>query len=193
MSKLLITSVLFFCLLILGNFVLLPRYRSLNLLNAEVAAKELELSSKEEYVSQLESLSRILEKHPEELSKIDFALPLEPNLPSLFEFLQGICSDKRLVLKRIGAFAIVPVGKDTGLKRTRVGFEVSGTFDALMDFLSVLEKSARLIEVSQISFRSEVAKEGEEEEGAEAEIFTFKITANIFSYQFTGKAPGLEE
>jgi len=174
MPKFFIVLISLLCILIFGTFVVLPKYRDFRVSNAEVSGKQAELASQEEYISQLESLSKKLEQYPEELSKINLALSPDVNLPSLFEFLGKACSENGLVFKKVGSFSsdIFKEYEDEKIKETRIEFEVSGTFDALLSFLSTLEKSARLIEVSHISFVS--PKEGD--------VFSFKMQVKVYSY-----------
>lgn len=174
MPKFLIVLISLLCILLFGTFVVLPKYRDFKALNIEVSERQAELASQEQYISQLESLSKKLEQYSEELSKINLALPLDANLPSLFEFLGNACSENGLVFKKVGSFSsdIFEEYEDGEIKETRIEFEVSGTFDAFLGFLATLEKSARLIEVSQTSFVS--PKEGD--------IFSFKMQIKVYSY-----------
>jgi len=171
MSKLFIISISLFCILMLGIFVILPKYQDLKILKVEVLEARTELSLREKYISQLESLSRKLQQYQQELLKIDCALPEDPNLPSLLEFLQKACSQNGLVLKEVGPFTSSPL-KEKEIQETELSFKVSGTFDDFSNFLSTLEKSARLIEVSSISFT--LPEEGES--------FTFEMKIKVHSY-----------
>lgn len=153
--------------------VFLPQYREFRILKIQVLEKELELSRREEYLSQLSFLSNKLENHLPELAKIDSALPQEPNLPSVFEFLQETCSQNGLVFKEVGVFSTNIAKKLTNIKETTIEFQVSGTIESFMNFLKILEKSARLIEVSNVSF----------EQPEQGDIFLFNITIKVYSQE----------
>lgn len=176
MSKLLIASISFLCILIFGNFALLPQYRTLKILKAEVAETQTELSFKEEYFADLRDLAEKLKKHSKELAKIDFALPSTSRLASFFEFLQKACSENGMILKGITSFTTSASEQDQRIEQSRVGFEASGTFDSLMSFLETLEKSARLVEVSNVSF---TAPQELEQNG----IMPFRLGIRIHSFE----------
>jgi len=148
------------------------------MIQAQVLEKEIELANKEKYLAQLASLSQELEKYKEELSKIDFAIPEGAQLPSFFKFLEKSCSENGLVLKSIGRFTTITlrdeIKKDVNLKKTQIDVAVSGKFEDFIKFILILEKSARLIQVSNFSL-------GLPEEGV-SDIFSFNIKMIIHSY-----------
>jgi len=172
MSKPFLISMLLFLTLFFSIFLVIPKYSELQILRAKVSEKRAEFLQRKEYFSHLEQLSKELEKHQEALSKIDTALPEQPNLPSLLEFLQKACSENGLLLKSVGSFDNFNPKRGQKIKTVQFNFEVSGTFDDFMNFLSTLEKSARLIEVSSISFN--LPKEGD--------IFSFKVKVRVHSF-----------
>jgi len=172
MEKPLVIIICILLSLIYGVFIFLPKYRDFNVLKAQISQKQMELNQREEYLSQLDFLSKELEKHKQSLSKIELALPLEPNLPPLFVFLQKACSENGLVFKKIDRFSTNFSKKAAEIKETEIEFETSGTFPSFLNFLLTLEKSARLIEVDSVSFA--LPKEGD--------VFSFKIKIKIHSY-----------
>jgi len=186
MSKLFIASMSLFFILIFGGLEILPEYRELQSMKVKIIEKEEELSMREEYLVQLESLSQKLKQYEAGFKKINSALPADPDLPSLFRFLEKISIENGLVLKSVGPFAKVEPARakreeknkerkkiEAKIEKTETEFKVSGTVDAFVNFLTSLEKSARLIEVSHISFKT--PKEGD--------IFVFSVKVRVHSYQ----------
>lgn len=173
MSKIVIIIVCLLGFLIFSNLMLLPRYQNLEILNAQIGEKESELASKEEYFAQIQSLSQQLEQYSEEFSKIEFSLPDKPELAAFFQFLQRACSENGLILRNIKGFETKKPAKDEKINEIIIGFEVSGSFESLMNFLKTLEKSARIIDVLYLSFS--MPKEGES-------TFVFDIKVKIHSW-----------
>ncbi|MBZ9571757.1 type 4a pilus biogenesis protein PilO [Patescibacteria group bacterium] len=185
MPRLITAIICLFLTLILGFFIIWPKYQDLRDLKLEIKTRETELNYREEYFSDLNKISEELKKYEAELSKINDALPDDPSLPSLLNFLEKASSQNGLVFKKLGSFSTVSLKKPTRtatpseqqplspseIKETRLGFEVSGSYSALKNFLSTLEKSARLIEIETISFSFE-----------EGEIFSFALEIKTFSY-----------
>jgi len=170
---------IFACLLltaILTITLILPKKEILDSVQKKVAEKMAEIQGKEEYLLNLSRLSAELKNYPSSLSKIDLALPAEPNLPGLFDFLQKVTSQSGLILVSLrpsAAFpAVVLEERAPEFQETRFNLEVSGSYPAFKDFLSLLEKSARLIEVEAVSFSS----------GLGEGLIKFELTIKVRSY-----------
>lgn len=165
-----ITIIVSFLLtLILGVVLIYPRYQDLQFIQEKIEELKIELQSKEEYLSNLNEVSEELKKYETELSIIDSALPSSPFLPALFDFLQKASSQNGLILK-----AMSPVSGllSKGFKETRVNLNMTGSYASLKSFLSVLENSARIIELESLSFSS----------SEELSPFDFNIAIKAYSY-----------
>lgn len=173
MSKIIIIAISLLGILVFANLALLPHYQDLKIVQVKTVEKQAELISKEKYFSQIESLSQELKNYPDELSKIEFSVPDSPRLPDFFEFLQKTCSEKGLILANIKSFETRPTPKGEKTRETIIVFEVSGSFESLVNFLKTLEKSARMIEVLNISFSTPKTEGGP---------FAFEIKLKINSY-----------
>jgi Tfp pilus assembly protein PilO len=160
-----------FLTFILGVFLIWPKYQELEALKLKIFQKQLEFQSQEEYLTDLKNASQELEKYQESLSKIDSALPEDASLPALFDFFQKASSQSGLVLGNFGSVTISPKEEST-LKEIRLALSLSGSYSALKDFLSILENSARMVEVENISFSSP----------SEKEPFFFKLGIKVYSY-----------
>jgi len=168
----LIIASCFILSLVLGIVLLWPRYQNLKELQESVSQKETEIQQQEQYFSNLSQIEEKIRKYDKELAKINSALPEDPSLPSLFNFLQKASSQSGLILKGISPFEISLLESSPNLKEIQFSFQVSGPYSSFKDFLSTLENSARLIEVENISFSS--PKEGE--------LFNFNLRVKVYSY-----------
>ena len=173
MNKPVIIIVSLALILLFAIFYFLPRYQELRYIEKEVEMKEEELSRREERIRELKSLQEELGNYREQLAKIDSALPVDEDLPALFDFLQKAASQSGLVLKSISHSAAKLSPDFADLKETEVSLELSGVYDSLKNFLPVLETTARLIETQSVSFSSD-PEDGPKE---------FKLTIKIYSYQ----------
>ncbi|MDD2696805.1 MAG: type 4a pilus biogenesis protein PilO [Candidatus Pacebacteria bacterium] len=160
--------------IILGGVLLWPKFQTLREIQKSVREKQTELQYDEEYYSNLAEIKTSLEEYETEVAKISSAIPDYPSLPSLFSFLQKASSQSGLVLKGISPFGSSPSEKFTGLTETNFSLQVSGSYSAFKTFLASLEKSARLIEIENVSFGS--PKEGSED------LFLFNLTIKVYSY-----------
>lgn len=171
-------------LLFLGIAVVFPKYQNLNLLQSQVKEKEAVLQSEKEYFSNLSEVSEKLKKHEESLSKINSALAAEPRLPALFNFLQTAVSQNGLVLKQIAPTLPSPLKKELveeglspEIRETGINLAVAGSYSSFKNFLSVLEKTARMIELESISFSTP----HQETDGGAGPI-DFNLRIKVYSY-----------
>lgn len=160
--------------LVSGIFLPWPEYRKLQGQKSEVTQKKTELQTLKDYFAELNALSEELKESEYEiaLSKIDSALPSEFFLPSLLNYLQKTASENGLILNSFGKVASGLSGLAIEVKEFHLDLGLSGSYSALKDFLSVLEKNARLIGVENISF-SFPGKE---------KPFNFLIKIKVYSY-----------
>jgi Tfp pilus assembly protein PilO len=108
-----------------------------------------------------------LKNYQDSISKIDFALPEDPKIFSLFNFLQKISSQSGLLVEEIGSISSEQKGD---LKKWTGTFHFKGDYLSFKNFISSLEKSSRLIKVEKITMKSG-------EKG-----LSFSITISVFSF-----------
>lgn len=166
------TATSFLVVILLAVLVLWPKFQELEIVRGNIEEKKAELQAKEEYVLRLDELKVKLKEHQEEISKINTALPVNPSLPSLFNFLQKASSESGLILTEISPFTISSSEDFANLKEAIFSIKVSGSYSSLKNFISILEKSARLIEVENLSLSL----------GGEGESPAFNLRLKTFSY-----------
>lgn len=185
MNRFIITIICFVLALGLGLGLLWPKYQALKKLEVNIEQKETELQTRADYFSLIKDTSEELEKYQEPLSKISVALPLYTHLslPPLFDFLNKAAAQTGLVLEDMSLVGISQPkteektakkgGESIKTKEIQVNLLLNGSYPAVRDFLQALEKSARMIEVRNISFLTP------EEPG---EPFSFKLEIIAHSY-----------
>ncbi len=154
----------------LGLGVLLPKNQQFQTLRNKIEKRQQELKEEQEYFLEISHLKNKLAEYPEALVKIDSALPVGYSVPSLLNFFQKASSQSGLVFKGISPFTISPA--EENIKKIQLSFTVIGSYNSFKKFISTLEKSARLIEIENISFAS--PKEGD--------LFTFSLRVTTNSY-----------
>jgi len=144
-----------------------PKKDSLSNLNSELSQKRHELETLDKYFQEVLKTSEKLKNYQEEISKIDSALPDDPSIPSLFNFLQSSSSQSGLLLENIGSISVKEEGK---LKKWTTNLRLKGDYSSLKNFISTVERSARLIKIEKIFLSSE------------GEIPSYNLTISFFSY-----------
>lgn len=163
--------ILFLFSLILFFLLIFPKIQNLIYLKKEISLKERELKFQNEYFSQLGEISNQLKEYQESLDKIDFALPKDPGFPEILNFLQNISSQIGLSLKEIKLVSSPQTQEK--LKENKINLSFNGNYPSFLNFLSLLEKSARLIEVEQTSI-SVPEKEGQIEFNLLIKFYNYK-------------------
>jgi len=175
MNKIIIIVAGVIIALILAVVLVWPQYQKFQALNLNIEKKQEELSSRETYFSQIKETSAKLQEYSEALSKIASALPEDPSLAPLVNFLQINSAQTGLILKKIvlgGTTA--PIDGKESLPETQLVIQVSGSYQAFKDFLGLIESSARIIEAQHISIEIPPA------ESKESPTFTLDLKASSY-------------
>ena len=169
---------IFVCLLITFILIItlvLPKKEALDSSQKRVEEKMAEIQGKEEYFANLRLLSAKLKNYQTQLLKIDSALPEDPGLPTLFDFLQKSASQSGLVLTSVKLSALptpVVLEEKPEFQETKIDLTLSGSYPAFKNFLSVLEKSARVIALESLTFSTKPKEEA----------FKFDLKIKAYSY-----------
>ena len=179
MNRIFAIPILFFLIFFIGIYFLLPKYQGFLELKDEISEKELQLQQRKNYFSKLKQFSAKLEEYQESINKISSALPGEFSLASLLNFFQRKSSESGLVLKSLSQASAPQKPKEkkeeervrSRIKTNYLNFTLRGSLSSFENFLSDIEKSARLIEVENISLQAK----GEE-------LPEFTLLLKIYSY-----------
>lgn len=172
MNRFIITTAIFLIIVVFGIGLWYPKYQKTRLVWQETAVKKRMLEYQREHFLNVRTQSEKLKDHQESLSKINSALPDFADYPSLFRFLENLCSESGLVLKEINPSLVETKEPESLVKQSRVSVAVSGSYLAFKNFLFGLEKSSRLIEVQSIDFFTP----------KEEQVFTFNLDIKVYSY-----------
>ncbi|HDL74944.1 MAG TPA: hypothetical protein ENH06_00985 [bacterium] len=175
--------------LLFAIFILSPQYKKLKDIESKIKEKDIELQTQKEYFSNLRSIFSELDNYKEQIAKIDSAIPQDPSLPSLYNFLQNKISENGLILKKtklestgekseekknaswdIGSSKVSPSAKE--LKEISIKIFVSGSYSSFNDFLLSIENTSRLINVKDINIT--VPKE--------EQSLDFELDISFYSY-----------
>jgi Tfp pilus assembly protein PilO len=171
MSRYIIITICFLLTLVVGFFALYPKYQELTLLNNQISGKKEELQFREEYLNELSKASDKLGTYENTLKIISATLPSGSSLPLLFDFFQKAGSQSGLILKDVSAVEGSSLGN---AKVINISLQATGSYSSFKDFIVILEKSARLINIDSFSFG--LSKQGE------SAVFNFNLAANAYSY-----------
>ncbi len=167
-------------------FFLFPKYKNYQRLKREIFHLEKEIQTFQQYFQKLKEIYKKL-KAKEESTKAELALPKNPDLPKILNFIQISTGENGLLLKEVSitqsvksleeespspetTFSAEETTSQLKIGEINLELKISGNYSDFKNFLSDIEKSARLIQIENIEF-SAPSKE---------ERFEFKIRAKTF-------------
>jgi Tfp pilus assembly protein PilO len=155
MKRPIIIAVALYLSLAIAALLIWPKYKTLNIIKDTIEKQKTEIQNNKDYVDKLGAISAELDGNSEGVSKIDSALPGESSPTDLFNFLQSVASENGLILKEIGMGTSSKLsGNLSDIEEANFSIIVTGTYPAFKNFLSEIERSARLINIENISFVS---------------------------------------
>lgn len=156
--------------LIFGIFVVLPRFQEFSVTQKAFKEKKAELESRESYFTHLGDLKERLDKE-ERVAKIDAAIPNDPQLPALHDFLGTLSAGSGLAMRSISVSPhTTPVG--ARLKPIDVSLQLGGSYENMKSFLQDLLHASRMTDVQSLSFSSP----------AGGTSFVFNLRVSSYSY-----------
>lgn len=147
-------AVILFIILLLMFFLVVPEYNTFKDLRVELGEKKAEFNAQYEYFAEVARVFYELENYKEGISKVDDALPNKPSFGRLAYFFQKEAKENGLIVKDLFLAKYSLENPDSDVKDIVFSINVSGSYSALKNFILSLEKSARLFEITSISFSS---------------------------------------
>lgn len=155
----------------------MPEYEELKNLRERVATRGNFVQNRKDYLASLEESKEEIEAHRLDIEKMRNGLPEDPETSYLLELAQDAVYKEGIILKKIGGVSTSIVKREGSreLKETAVSIEIRSSYENFLNLLNRFEKSARLIEIDNISFS--VA----EEEGISSSLLDFEIALKTYS------------
>jgi len=151
-----------------------PRIDTLKDLNSKIELKKTEIQTQENYFKNLQNISKELASFPDEIAKINSALPENFSINSLIDFLQKTASVNGLIFKSIDFANASKLKENSNINFLNISLYVFGSYPSFKIFLADLEKSARIIDVEKIYFSSQNQKEKDK--------YDFELELKVYSY-----------
>lgn len=141
-------AIILFITLLLSFYLMVPKYKELKVLQLDLAQKEAEYNAQFAYYSEITNKFKDVQLHKDDLQKISDALPPSVTFGQLAYYFQKQSKDNGLILKSIS----LSQASTGNIKDIIFSLNLSGDYLSLENFIVSLERSARLFEVSTVSF-----------------------------------------
>jgi Tfp pilus assembly protein PilO len=144
-------------ILLLVFFLVIPEYNTFGDLQTQLGEKMAEYVGQYDYYNAIDTVWYTLQSEKDNIGKIDDALPQDPTLGKTIYFLQQTAQKNGLVVKDLflskSSSANNAVGGGT-TKDIVFSINVSGDYPSLEGFITALENSSRIFEITSITFDS---------------------------------------
>jgi len=180
-DKPILIALILFIILILVFFVVSPEYQKFKDLQSELGIKKAEYNAQKEYYSAIGQTYYDIKSKSEDIAKIDNALPSDPNLGKLVYYLQEQATKSGLIMKSLFLTKSSTSTAENSVKDIAFSLNLVGNYSALENFVSYLEKSARLFDIASISFGSGETS-GSEAQFETQSVFSFSMQVNTHTY-----------
>ncbi|MCH8987031.1 type 4a pilus biogenesis protein PilO, partial [Patescibacteria group bacterium] len=140
-------------------------------LSFELQEREQELENKEIYFADLTKVKADLGKLQEPFSKVEAALPLDPQLPALYDFLQTAAAFSGMSVRSISV-SVQDQTQALLMRTIPVTLELTGSYGALKELISRLNSASRMALVQSVNISS-----GQE-------VGRFSVTLQLHTYSY---------
>ena len=171
MTRTLSIGILFFVGVAVGIFFTWPEYQDFQQLSSELKERQQELENRETYFADLAKVKEDLSNFKDQLSKVEAALPQDPQLPSLYEFLQRSSSLSGMSLRTISA-AVEKQDPSFKLRTIPVTLELVGSWGALKELMGRFNVASRMASLQSINLSG----------GQQAGRFNITVQLHAYSY-----------
>ena len=147
-----------FIIILVVFFFAWPEYKTFRVLQTSLAEKIASSNARADYYAAMDRADFDLQKHQDDLQKIDDALPQDPAIGKLVYFLQDTAQKNGLLVRNLflSKYSANNSGTNSvsNIKDIIFSADLSGDYRVLERFIIALEKSSRIFEVTSISFGS---------------------------------------
>lgn len=134
----------------LGISLTWPKYQSFQQLSFELQTREQELENQETYFTNLAKVKAELVELQEPLLKVEAALPLDPQLPALYDFLQTAAAFSGMSVRDISV-SVETQEQALLIRIIPVTLELTGSWDAVKELVARLNTASRMASVQFLS------------------------------------------
>ena len=148
-------ALIIFIIILLIFFLVTPEFNRFNSLETELGEKTAEYNAKYDYYSAIDATYFDLVGHQSDIDKVDNALPENSDLGQIIYYLQKNAKASGLEVKDL-FLSKSSVAESTGnnVKNLSFSMDLSGDYPSLGNFITALENSSRIFEITTINFDS---------------------------------------
>ncbi|PJE50534.1 MAG: hypothetical protein COV29_03965 [Candidatus Yanofskybacteria bacterium CG10_big_fil_rev_8_21_14_0_10_36_16] len=141
-----------------GIFVLvLPQYDSIKTLWGEIASRQEILDERREALQSVTALGRQI-RNSEELERLELLVPTSAKTEEIISSLDNIAAQSGLTMNSLtvaGTTNNTKRGGSSGYKNVLIDISLNGSYNSLLNFLSLIEQNLRVYDINEISMTTD--------------------------------------
>ena len=152
-----VSSILIAASILLFFLMVLPAFDKTAALRGSVGEREKILQEMEEIQNRVQELVQEMDSRETEVDRLDLLLPKEKMIPELLSSIESIVAGSGLSLTGIN---VAELSSQDKKKKLSGDLKLSGSFPSFMNFLDLLEKNLRLINLTTVDASAQLTGGG---------------------------------
>lgn len=144
-----VASILIFFLLVL------PAFDQTRMLRGSIGERVDIINEVQEASNRISSLNREIESRRQEIDKLDQLLPKDKKVPELLSNMESIVSASGMTLSEMNLSDVAGAGN---ARKVNATLKLNGSFTSFINFLDLLERNLRLIDVSTLDVAAQLTE-----------------------------------
>ena len=153
MNPKLISSIIVAASVLIFFLLVLPAFDQTLMLRGSINEREAVLAEAREISNRVSELNRQIDSRRSEVEKLDRLLPKSKETPELLTSIESIVSASGMILTEMN---LSEVSGQTEIKKISGSFKLTGSFASFMNFLDLLERNLRLVDVGAIDVAAQL-------------------------------------
>jgi len=157
MTNKFLSSILAAASILIFFLLVLPAFDQTRSLRNSIKEREAVLTEAQEISNRIKELNQEIDRRKSEVEKLSQFLPRQKGTAEILANLESIVSASGMLLSELNLSEVSGLGE---IKKINGNLKLSGSFASFMNFLDLLEKNLRLIEISTIDAAAQAAGGG---------------------------------
>lgn len=153
MNQKLLSSIIASSSILIFFFLILPTFDQTRMLRDSIEERDGILNEAQGISARINDLNREIETRRQDIEKLDRLLPGEKQVPELLSNMESIVSASGLILTEMN---LSEAAAQSGIRKINATLKLSGGFTSFINFLDLLERNLRLIDVSTLDVAAQL-------------------------------------
>ncbi len=153
MSDKLLSSILTAVSIFIFFLLVLPAFDQTRMLRDSIEERDGILNEAREISARINDLNREIETRRQDIEKLDRLLPGEKQVPELLSNMESIVSASGMILTEMN---LSEVAAQSDIRKINATLKLNGGFASFINFLDLLERNLRLIDVSTLDVAAQL-------------------------------------